>query len=530
MLVVALALASGLISTTPGAPASPGPTTVAVASGSPPAGASPTTSPLAPVTQAPTSTIEVTASPPRPPSPSTTVGTPPSQAPSSTPTASPSAAPQSRFTPIEGFPPAGEFVTEVSAVGSGFVAVGYVNRSSDECEQYDGRIWSSGDGVHWARQAEESLAGVRMGNVVSVGGTVYAFGHTSSDSCLASDTLGNSTWRSSDGVNWELISAGIGSESAWDDVAMAGETLIAVGAAPFDQEQGGVWTSVDGVTWQAASRPPRTYHVVSVAAQGRTVVAFGEDLADGLAWYSNDAGQTWRRGTMAGGYVGSDFHLAVADGRFVAVTAACCTAPNTWVGMAFSSTDGRTWAASAPAAGQPGRQLALTVPGGFLAVTEAGSTRLSSDGLDWRNGPPGPALHPEFDFLAAAAAGPAGVVTVAYQRVGGESLVRAWFAPISAFDLAAWTEPVPPADPPVIGEAYDYELYTHCGTENIRVPLDGGIWIVERVESVGRGFRNPSDRGTITMLSRDQARYASRRGGMILLQRTQSPPPWPRCA
>ena len=40
----------------------------------------------------------------------------------------------------------------------------------------------------------------------------------------------------------------------------------------------------------------------------------------------------------------------------------------------------------------------------------------------------------------------------------------------------------------------------------------------------------PGDLGHVTRLSADRALYEGRRGGSFYLDRTDTPPPWPRCA
>lgn len=444
----------------------------------------------------------------------------------------------SRFVAVQGFPAPGEQVTEIVAGGPGFVAVGFADNPTPECPySRDGRIWTSADGERWARRDGDSLADTYLGGVVVSGAALYAFGYVGvPGDCPVSDGFGNNVWRSTDGITWQQLTSGIGDENdAWNDVAASGNTLVAVGRFGFTDDDvlhGGVWTSTNGVDWQVASRPPATYDLVTVAALGGTVVAFGEDIADGPAWYSQDGGDTWQAGRIDSGYVPYSFDLIAAHDRFVLVTSSCCGVPMRTVGVALTSTDGRTWSTgSAPEAHFYHAEQVVSVPGAFVALSPAGETRLSSDGVSWRSGPAGPHLDQDTGFIQAAGAGSTGVVMVTNQSAaGGGREVRAWFAPLREFSPGSWTQPAVAAHDPVVGQSYAYRLYTHCGEEGTRVLMDGGIWLVDRVESTGRGFANPEDRGTIILLDQNRARYESRRGGSILFERAADPPPWPRCA
>jgi hypothetical protein len=524
----------------PAASASPSTTSTSVAI--PSATALPTEMPTS--TPAPSATASLSPSP----SPSTAPTAGPSSTPSGTPIATPppTASPlptlgPSRFRLVNGFPAPGEWVAEIIAAGPGFVAVGHVENPTPDCPyRQDGRIWTSADGENWARRDGDALGEARVWGVVVAGSALYAFGYVGvPGDCPVPDGFGNNVWRSTDGIAWERITSGIAlvdENDRWNDVAVAGGRLVVVGSlgeANEDELRGGVWISTNGVDWRTASRMPSAYDLPVVAARGNTVVAFGEDPADGLAWYSDDAGDTWRSGQIDSGYLPYTFDLVATHDRFVAVTTACCGVPMQTVGLALTSTDGRTWTTgSGQEAHLYAAQQVVTVPGAFVALTSAGETRLSANGTTWRSGPAGPTLDSDTAFLSAAVGGDKGVVVVGShpQATSGERVIQTWFAPLTEFNPAAWTQAPLPAAEPVIGESYRYFLYTHCGEENTRVVFDGGIWLVEQIESYGRGFANPEDRGTITMLEQNLARYQSRRGGSILLERATAPPPWPRCA
>lgn len=433
------------------------------------------------------------------------------------------------FVEIGGFPAAGEWVAEIAAFGGGFVAVGYADNPTDECpDQNDGRIWTSGDGQTWTRRDGDTFAQVVLSNVAVLNGRAYAFGYLGlPGDCPVPDHFGNNVWRSSDGVNWERITSGISLMSEadrWNDVAVAGDALVAVGyfgeAGDGPSRGGAVWISRDGVAWQAANRNPLAYELVAVAAMGDTVVAFSESLTEGLAWYSLDGGINWSPGTIEGGYVPYSLAVTAGNGLFVAATSACCGLPGTQVGVTLVSTDGRTWMAPAANVHRHVADEAVVLGDQFVVLGAGGEVRASTNGIGWKAFT-APASG-RFQSVFGAAAGDPGVVMV----VSFENGLRSFFARRDTF-AAAGGQPQPP-QPAEIGTAYQYRLYTHCGTEGTRVLFDGGVWLVEDVES--GPFRNPEDAGQLTKLSADSARYTNSRGGSILLTRAAIVPPWPECA
>ncbi len=80
------------------------------------------------------------------------------------------------------------------------------------------------------------------------------------------------------------------------------------------------------------------------------------------------------------------------------------------------------------------------------------------------------------------------------------------------------------------GVVYRFDLYTHCGLDfPVAVDFDGSFWdpIGPEPASDGSGnppagFDNPTDNGTIQLLSHDLAEYLSRSGTVLRFRRSTS--------
>jgi hypothetical protein len=67
------------------------------------------------------------------------------------------------------------------------------------------------------------------------------------------------------------------------------------------------------------------------------------------------------------------------------------------------------------------------------------------------------------------------------------------------------------------GVAYPYVLYTHCGV--LSAYFDGRLWLADPPLTEGsanppRGWGNPSDEGTMTLVSAGRAEFRSARGNV----------------
>lgn len=78
-----------------------------------------------------------------------------------------------------------------------------------------------------------------------------------------------------------------------------------------------------------------------------------------------------------------------------------------------------------------------------------------------------------------------------------------------------------------IGVPYGIDLYTHCGID-FWTRFDGSYWdAVGYDNSTGNppeGLGNPSDSGTMTLLSEDEAEYVSASGKVIRFVRVPKRP------
>jgi len=68
-----------------------------------------------------------------------------------------------------------------------------------------------------------------------------------------------------------------------------------------------------------------------------------------------------------------------------------------------------------------------------------------------------------------------------------------------------------------LGLEYPYVLYTHCGV--LSAYFDGRLWLARPPLSDGSGnpppaWGNPSDRGTMTLVSEDRAEFRSENGNV----------------
>ncbi len=115
------------------------------------------------------------------------------------------------------------------------------------------------------------------------------------------ETTVASLWTTTDGVTWDAHpeSAAVFDSSDVADVTFGGRGLVAVGASPGGEfvPTAAVWTSADGANWDLVS--PRgegfadaTMFDVSIAGPG--LVAVGTDWEGPAFWWSDD-GITWTR-------------------------------------------------------------------------------------------------------------------------------------------------------------------------------------------------------------------------------------------
>lgn len=497
--VVVLGLLASCTSTTPGQTALPSdqsfaPTTVAEAS--------PTVRPTGPPSiPSPTLTRTIEPAAPKPTTaPPATTPPPASQMPGRSP-----------FRRVDDFFRPREWVFAVAAGGPGYVAVGLENLPDGDSSE--GRVWTSVDGRTWARQRTDMTNGY-LEEVIEFKGELYAFGHELEGIV----GIGPGTvWRSPDGVTWTQAAVMEGASGHWMDVAATDDRLFAVNSTLGDPR---TWVSSDGSDWtRPQGDPPARYYLGTL---GSTVVAAGTTSwgTIGLAaTVSNDDGATWEDVSIQSDYEFEPDFVA-NNGILLAATRACCVVPDVPVGLPLTTRDGFNWSIATQPHLSPA-DAAVAVPGGFLTLSNDGSTALSAEGETWFAGPQMPTWDDD-RYLQSATAGGTAVLMVTMDFYNAMQYDRhLWFAPIDAFDMTKWTTPVPLAQPPVTGRAYP-ATFGYCPTG---IRLDGQVWI----PSGGTSLETFSgdENGTITLVGADEAAYTSDDGQTVQLEPVHPVPPDP---
>jgi len=142
--------------------------------------------------------------------------------------------------------PRDQVINDVAGGPLGVLAVG----SDGLLFEHDAAVWFSIDGSVWNRMADDAdvLGGEGdqfMHSVIQTPELAVAVGESAGEAAA---------WVSRDGSLWERAeihddSAGTGAEpSTMNDVAIAGDTFVAVGGAGIDLGPA-VWLSADGVAW-----------------------------------------------------------------------------------------------------------------------------------------------------------------------------------------------------------------------------------------------------------------------------------------
>lgn len=208
-------------------------------------------------------------------------------------------------------------------------------------------------------------------------------------------------WTSSDGLNWQASGSGAAFRDGdmVHDVARTRSGFVAAGETALRDGDAGpaVWYSADGLAWQRAeTRGLEAGAVRAVVADGDTVVAVARDAqGDGSRVIrSGDGGRTWQAtGFQLPGTMSEAGSLAVASKRFVLVP----TRQRTITGdvRVYCSPGGADWSQCGmiddlPAA-SPGVERLVSYEDGVAAVSQAGigayAVLTSTDGRSWRERP-----------------------------------------------------------------------------------------------------------------------------------------------
>ena len=201
----------------------------------------------------------------------------------------------------------GGWINSVIVAGPGLVAVGSVNSGDEPSDTGgDAAVWTSVDGITWSRVPHDDAvfggADKQWMDEVIVGGPgLVAVGTEGKGWWEHNFGLIAAVWTSVDGIEWSRVAhddAVFGRLDYESDppprqgmisVTAGGPGLVAVGI-------GGVWTSVDGITWSRASEFMAGSAVMSsVIDAGPALVAVGSSAwtsIDGIDWSRVPASET----------------------------------------------------------------------------------------------------------------------------------------------------------------------------------------------------------------------------------------------
>lgn len=364
-----------------------------------------------------------------------------------------------------------QWMAAVVAGGPGLVAVGLDRSGGDE----DAAVWTSVDGLHWARAAHDEATfggpGPQWMNAVAAGGPGLVG--------VGSDASGGeqdaAVWTSPDGLAWTRVTHDEatfgGSGDQWmNSVAADGQGLVAVGGdISTGESDAAAWTSVDGIAWARVATAGEALggagdqRMHSVVGGGPGLVAVGIDAAGGdadVAVWTSAGGDRWTRITheeAVFGGAGDQWANSVAVGGPGFVTVGGEGTEETFDAAAWTSVDGVVWARvdDVTALGGTGDQWLNTVTGGGPGLVAVGGTGsegeydgaawTSVDGLTWGRVPPD----------SSAFGGPGDQVLVGATR-GGPGLVAVGYdGSIADQDAAVWLSPPPPGlpEPPAVPSA-----------------------------------------------------------------------------
>jgi hypothetical protein len=218
-------------------------------------------------------------------------------------------------------------ISDVIAGPNGWVAVGLDGWPSGGTQAIGVRgaaVWTSTDGLHWAREATQaSFAGAGMGQILRNGKGFIASG---SDYPTGFSAAAPAIWTSLDGKIWTRVSANQG----FGESAAAGVNSVPNGFVATVTAWGGpttMWFSDNGTAWKRAE--PLPVGSSEVCGGGllhlhNIDLAIGNDCGSTLPtvrvifWTSIDGRQTWQRAPLLSIFENADFSsFASNDERLV---------------------------------------------------------------------------------------------------------------------------------------------------------------------------------------------------------------------
>lgn len=186
---------------------------------------------------------------------------------------------------------------DVAATSNGFVAVGVDGHPSGGTQMIGIRgaaVWTSPDGMHWARTSTQpSFAGGQMDHVTAAGSVVVA---TGLDVPTGSGSVAPPLWRSTDGLTWARATPVSPTPlSLGADAAIWTGTSFVVSGTQILGDGRYIWTSTDGLSWSIADvQGARAPSLAGLAISGSTIVLAGTPSGgDKVLLWESSGGQSW---------------------------------------------------------------------------------------------------------------------------------------------------------------------------------------------------------------------------------------------
>ena len=210
-------------------------------------------------------------------------------------------------------------MTGVTAIGAEIVAVGL--HSQPEAAA----AWRSSDGLHWS--AVPDLGG-------SSGARLNGLAHGSHGYVgVGQDAAGAAVWWSSDGADFERLQLAAADGTRLLAVVAGGPGFVAVGSAvdPSQTQQGAVWTSADGRSWQVdpSAAALQGVKLSGLTTDGIRLTAVGTTATGAVAFVSLD-GLAWQALPAGPGFGGATFSSALDDGSRLIVAGGGRDGPGLW--------------------------------------------------------------------------------------------------------------------------------------------------------------------------------------------------------
>lgn len=335
---------------------------------------------------------------PTSPAPSTSLGVTPAPSATSVPSPVTGAWHGLRWSAPIAFPDAG-FVEDVVAWNGAVIAAGEVQ---DNPGTGSVAFWRSSDGAIWTRIGVDvtPFAGAQFRHLLTTPSGLVGWGSVGMPSCTGQSDLMKCgpfpimLWTSPDGVNWARISDTSTFTGATIDAVTVGSTgLVAVGDTGLGKPA--IWVSATGSTWQRLSLSPATFkdaffsdvrttasgYVLAGGVGGQSTGAGGvyvpDPTATAAAWWSSD-GRTWTKATVhrADG-VGTSLESVYVGAHGLVAIGSATGGPSS---AAWTSADGRTWQPIAPGyAGAPAVSPGVQTLPSFTIIDDG--TRLIAVGV-----------------------------------------------------------------------------------------------------------------------------------------------------